>query len=140
MPTEHIREINRRLLEFVEHVGLLIIGVATVFAASQEVYGMVVAGKVTLADLLLMFLYLEVLAMVGHYYSSGKLPVRLPLYIGIVALARYLILDMKAMDETRVIAVTAAILVLAFAVLTLRFGQARFPYVDEGSTGGAHDD
>ena len=137
---EHISRMNRRILAFVEHVGLLIIAVATIFAAGQEVQTMLVAGRVSLADLLLMFLYLEVLAMVGHYYASGKLPVRLPLYIGMVALARYLILDMKAMEETRVIAVTAAILVLALAVLVLRFGHARYPYVDESSAAGAHDD
>jgi hypothetical protein len=60
---------------------------------------------VALADLLLMFLYLEVLAMIGQYFKSGQLPVRFPLYIGMVALARYLILDLKEMSEWRMLAV-----------------------------------
>jgi len=122
---------NKRALAFVENIGLFVIAVATVIAAGSEVMVMIAAVKVTLGDLLLLFLYLEVLAMVGHYYGSGKLPVRYPLYIGMVALARYLILDMKGMDEWRMLAITAAILVLALAVLLLRFGDCRFPYADD---------
>jgi protein PsiE len=60
---------------------------------------------VTLADLLLFFIYLEVLAMVAIYLESGKLPVRMPLYIAIVALARYMILDMKSLDTWRMLGV-----------------------------------
>jgi protein PsiE len=86
---------------------------------------------VTLGDLLLMFLYLEVLSMVSHYFSSGRMPVRYPLYIGMVALARYLILEMKEMDGPRILMITAAILVLAFAVLVVRYGHLRFPYPPE---------
>ena len=89
---------------------------------------MVHVARVTLADLLLLFIYLEVFAMVGLYYGTGRLPVRFPLYIGMVALARYLILDMKAMDEWRMFAVTGSILILALAVLLIRFGHLRYPY------------
>ncbi len=69
--------------------------------------------------------------MVGHYYGSGKLPVRYPLYIGMVALARYLVLDMKGMNEWRMLAVTGAILILALAVLLIRFGHVRYPYPED---------
>lgn len=123
-----IKAFNQWLLAFVEHVGLLVIAIATVFAMTNEVVAMVSARQVALADLLLLFLYLEVLAMVGLYYRSGKLPVRSPLYIGMVALARYLILDIKSMDDLRMIAVTGSILILALAVLLVRFGHVRFPY------------
>lgn len=123
-----IQKFNQWLLEFVEHVGLLVIAIATVFALTNEVVTMVNARQVALADLLLLFLYLEVLAMVGLYYRSGKLPVRSPLYIGMVALARYLILDLKTMDDLRMFAVTGSILILALAVLLIRFGHVRFPY------------
>ena len=74
------------ILEVVENIGLLLIGLATVVAGYHEVALMIGNGKVTLADLLLMFLYLEVLTMVGLYYNSGKLPVRFPLYIAIAVL------------------------------------------------------
>jgi protein PsiE len=113
---------------FVEHIGLLIVALATVIAIGQEVYYMVLKSHVDLADLLLLFIFLEVLAMVGSYLESGKLPVRMPVYIGIVALARYLILDMKEMDNWRIVAVAGAALVLALAVLVIRFGHIRFPY------------
>lgn len=128
---QSIKEFNRSLLTFVENVGLLVIALATVFAMVSETLVMVHAMQVTLTDLLLLFLYLEVLAMVGLYYGSGKLPVRFPLYIGMVALARYLILDMKSMDDWRMLAVTASILLLTLAVFLIRYGHVRFPYADD---------
>lgn len=123
-----ITRFNKRALATVEHIGLLVIAIATVIATAQEVLVMIEARHVKLADLLLLFIYLEVLTMVGLYYGSGKLPVRFPLYIGMVALARYLILDMKEMDAWRMLAVTGAILALALAVLAIRFGHTRYPY------------
>jgi protein PsiE len=56
------------------------------------------------------------------------LPVRFPIYIAIVALARYLVLDMKSLDIWRMLGVTASVLLLAIAVLVIRYGHARFPY------------
>ena len=109
----------RRALVVVEIAGLIVIAVATVIALGQEVLGMISVGRVSLADLLLMFIYLEVLTMVGLYLSSGQLPVRMPLYIGMVALARYLMLDMKEMDAWRMLAVSGAVLLLAAAVLLI---------------------
>lgn len=119
---------SKLVLTFLERAGLLVIAAATLVAGIQEVQLMWSAGKVNLADLLLLFIYLEVLAMVGIYLESGQLPVRLPLYIGIVALARYLVLDMKDMDAWRMLAVAAAVLLLAVAVLVVRFGHVRYPY------------
>jgi protein PsiE len=129
---------SKILLTVLETVGLLVIAVATAVAAAHEVVLMVELGRVTLADLLLLFIYLEVFTMVGVYLESGQLPVRLPLYIGIVALARYLILDMKEMDAWRMLAVSAAVLLLALAVLVIRYGHVRYPYgdVDRAGPGG----
>jgi protein PsiE len=118
-------------LRAVEDIGLVVIGVATIVAAWQEVQMMLTAGKVSLADLLLMFIYLEVLTMVGLYFESGKLPVRFPLYIGMVALARYLILDMKDMDVWRMLGVSFSIVLLSVAVLAIRYGHARYPYKED---------
>ncbi|MDP1681467.1 MAG: phosphate-starvation-inducible PsiE family protein [Burkholderiales bacterium] len=138
-----IQNFNQWLLALVEHIGLLVIAIATVIAMSSEVLQMWQVQRVTLADLLLLFIYLEVLTMVGLYYGTGKLPVRFPLYIGMVALARYLILDMKEMDGLRILAVTGAVLMLAIAVLAIRYGHIRYPYAgngeDEESTRDAKD-
>jgi protein PsiE len=119
---------NQKLLALAENIGLLVIAIATVIAMYGEVMVMVRAELVTLADLLLLFLYLEILAMVGAYYSSGKLQVRFPIYIGMVALARYLVLDIKGMEDWRMLAVTGSILLLTLAVLAIRFGHVRYPY------------
>jgi protein PsiE len=119
------------VLAFVENIGLMVIGLATIVAGYQEVMVMIGNAKVTLADLLLMFLYLEVLTMVGLYYNSGKLPVRFPLYIAMVALARYLILDIKDLDVWRMLAVSGSVLLIALAVLLIRYGHVRFPYTED---------
>lgn len=126
-----IQQFNQKLLSLVEHIGLLVIAIATVIAMATEIMVMLHAMQVTLADLLLLFLYLEVLAMVGAYYRSGKLPVRFPLYIGMVALARYLVLDIKGMEDWRMLAVTGSILLLTLAVLLVRFGHVRYPYPED---------
>lgn len=126
-----IKQVNMRLLSFIENIGLLVIAIATVSAMATEVLSMLNAKNVSLADLLMMFLYMEVLAMVGLHYSTGKMPVRFPLYIGMVALARYLVLDMKEMDVWRMLAVSCSILLLTLAVFMIRFGHVRYPYYED---------
>lgn len=123
-----VTRIGKNGLRWVENVGLVVIAIATVIAGAQEIVVMLEHRSVQLADLLLLFIYLEVLTMVGLYLESGQLPVRMPLYIGMVALARYLVLDMKEMDVWRMVGVSASVLVLALAVLVVRYGHVRFPY------------
>jgi protein PsiE len=117
-----------RSLAWLEMLGLGVIALATLVAGAEEVAKMISLGSVALADLLLLFIYLEVLTMVAVYMESGALPIRMPLYIAMVALARHLILDMKEMNEWAIIATAVAILVIAIAVLAIRFGHVRFPY------------
>ena len=119
---------RKKVLEVVEQAGLALILVATVIAIGQEVWVIVEKLRVDLADLLLLFIYLEVVAMVGIYFESHSLPVRFPMYIAIVALARYLILDAKEMQWDRLLGIGAVILILALAILVIRFGHIRFPY------------
>ena len=127
--TQHpFRKAGIRLGTLIEDIGLMLILLATLLAAGQDVVQMIGSRTVGLSDLLLLFIYLEVVAMVHAYWQSGQLPVRMPLYIGVVALARYLILDIKAMDEWRMLAVAGAIVLLALAVLVIRYGHVRFPY------------
>lgn len=123
--------LSRRVLYFFEGMGLIVIALATIFAGYQETLSMIKTGRVTLADLLLMFLYLEILTMVGLYFESGKLPVRFPLYIALVAMARYVIVDIKEMDNTRLLGVSASIVLIALAVLVIRYGHVRYPYIED---------
>ncbi|MCB5205888.1 phosphate-starvation-inducible protein PsiE [Methylovorus mays] len=117
-------------LGIVEQIVLIVIALATVVATYQQIAHIWQAWAVTVGDLLLLFLYLEVMTMLNHYLGSGKLPVRYPLYIGIIALARYLVLDIKELDAWRIFAVSASILLIAMAILLVRYGHVRFPYTD----------
>ena len=135
-PLNKFSDVGHTVLTWVQDNGLIIIAISTVVAVGIEIKVMWDNGTVTLADLLLLFIYLEVLAMVSIYLDSGKLPVRMPLYIAIVALARYLILDMKDMDVWKVIGVSAAALLLAFTVLVIRYGHLTYPYDEPPEKGG----
>jgi protein PsiE len=117
-----------RSLYFVEWAGLLLISLATLVAIGQETLLMIERGAVILPDILLLFIYLEILTMVGLYFTSGKLPVRYPIYIAMVAIARFIIIGMKDMDGWNMVALSVAILVLALAVLVIRYGHTRMPY------------
>jgi protein PsiE len=123
-----INKSGHKAIVFIEDIGLIIIAIATVIAVGVEISSMVAAKAVTLADLLLLFIYLEVLAMVAMYLESGKLPVRMPLYIAIVALARYMILDMKDLDNFRILVIAGAILLISLAILVHRYGHTKLPY------------
>ncbi len=116
------------LLDWIEYAVLLVITFATVIAVGTELYMMYLEAKVSISDLLLLFIYLEVISMVTVYLNSGQVPVRMPLYIAMVALARYLILDMKNMDRWTMVAISGAILLIALAVLVVRFGHVKYPY------------
>lgn len=120
--------ISRKGIRLIEYGGLFIIAVCTIIAGFQEIMKMFTVGEVTLADLLLLFIYLEVIAMVGVYLESGKLPIRMPIYIAIVALARYLALDAKEMTDWKIFAVASAIVMLTLAVLAIRYGHMKMPY------------
>jgi len=123
-----IKKVGYQALSLVEHFGLFIIALLTIIAMGNEVWIVFKNGEVTLADLLLLFIYLEVFAMVGLYLKSGRLPVRMPLYIAVVALARYMILDMKNLDTWRMLGLSASILIIVLAILVIRYGHLKFPY------------
>ena len=124
--TEHALKV----LGFLEYLGLSLITVCTVIASIHEVNVMLDAGTVTLADLMLLFLYLEIFAMVGVYFESGKLPVQFPIFIAIVALARFLVLDLKNLDHWDLLGVSLSVLLLTVAVLVVRYGHVKMPYQD----------
>ena len=99
---------------------LVITVVVTVIAVVIEMKNMLLNQSVTLADLLLMFLYLEVLAMVRVFWSQQSISITLPLLIAITALARFIILQGKEMDPTALVYEAVAILLIAGAIVVLR--------------------
>jgi protein PsiE len=128
---ERIRKQFDGFLNIAEIVGLILIGLATAFAMAQETWKVVMSGHVSLSDLLLMFLYLEVLAMDARYLRLGQLPVRFPLYIAMASLARDLILRFDDASDPHKLVTTVGIVLLAIAILILRFGQHRYPASDD---------
>ncbi|GAC1408004.1 MAG: hypothetical protein NVSMB6_06450 [Burkholderiaceae bacterium] len=128
-----VHELFRQLLGLSELFGLAVIALATTYAMGREAWAIVFVGRVTLTDLLLMFLYLEILVMVTQYFKAGQLPVKFPLYIAIVSLARELILNIERVTELHMLASAGAILLLALGVLVIRYGQTRFPSTDSAA-------
>ena len=99
---------------------MVIILISTVIAVGIEISKMFQNRSVTLADLLLMFLYLEVLAMVRVFWNQQSISITLPLLIAITALARFIILQGKEMDPTALVYEAVAILLIAGAIVVLR--------------------
>ena len=99
---------------------MCIILVSTVIAVGIEIYKMFENQLVTLADLLLMFLYLEVLAMVRVFWNQQSISITLPLLIAITALARFIILQGKEMDPSALVYEAVAIVLIAGAIVILR--------------------
>ena len=99
---------------------LSIILLSTVIAAGIEIKTMLINQSVTLADLLLMFLYLEVMAMVRIFWAQQSITITLPLLIAITALARFIILQGKEMDPAALVYEAIAIVLIAGAIVILR--------------------
>jgi phosphate starvation-inducible membrane PsiE len=117
------------LVDAFHHLALFAIGATTVWSGAAVFAGMVGRGEASLADILLLFIYLEIGAMVGIYFKTTRLPVQYLIYIAITALARVLIELVGAEHHTGtdILVVAGAILLLAFAVLILRFSSYRYP-------------
>ena len=99
---------------------LTVILVSTVIAVGIEIRAMIINQSVTLADLLLFFLYLEVLAMVRVFWDEQSISITLPLLIAITALSRFIILQGKEMDPTGLVYEAVAIVLIASAIVILR--------------------
>ena len=100
---------------------LALIAILTLVATGQELVHIWEIGTVKLADLLLLFIYTEVLGMVGVFYASNRIPITLPLFIAMTALARLIILQGKEMDPITLLYEAGAIAIIALAVLIIRF-------------------
>ena len=99
---------------------LIIILISTIIAVFVEIINMYETKSVSLADLLLMFLYLEVMAMVRVFWEEQSIRITLPLLIAITALSRFIIMQGKEMDPSALVYQSAAILLIAIAIVVMR--------------------
>lgn len=142
MPTRYkkLERMNRHLHEVGEGVGnmlvdgfhmlaLFAIGGTIVWAALVAFFGMVARGVASIDDILLLFIYLELGAMVGIYFKTNRMPVRFLIYVAMTALTRLMFgfVTVEHEADTRILIVAGGILILALAVLIIRIGSSRFP-------------
>lgn len=121
-PLDQEEQVVERGLKYLERGMLLLVVLMTLTAAFEEILNVINAGSVQLGDVLLMFLYTEVIAMVAVFYTGRGQPFVFPIFIAITALARLIVLQGKDMDPTSIVIEAVAILLLAIAaVLLLRF-------------------
>ena len=110
-----------KIVKQIQLLTLILILISTVIAIGSELLYMINIQTVTLADLLLLFLYLEVLAMIRVFWESQSIQITLPLFIAITALARFIILQGKSINPEILVYEASAILLIALAILVLRF-------------------
>ena len=110
-----------KLIKITEKALLAIIALLTILATFEEVLKIYHANSVQLADLLLLFIYTEVLGMIGIFFVSNRIPITLPIFIAMTAISRLIILQGKEMDMSFLLYEAGAILVLAIAVLVVRY-------------------
>ena len=110
-------------------LALFAIGATIVWSASSDFFLMVAKGKASIEDILLLFIYLELGAMVGIYFKTNHMPVRFLVYVAITALTRLLIgmINVNHVPDMKIIIVTGAILILAASALILRMGSYNYP-------------
>ena len=119
-------------IKYIEKIALVIIIFATVIAIGYEIYAMYEKNLVELADLLLLFIYLEVIQMIREYWTLNRIRISIPLFIAITAVARLIILQGNTMDPSMLLYEGGAILLIAIAVLILKARKLKiFADVDD---------
>jgi phosphate starvation-inducible membrane PsiE len=129
LKTEMVDKVGHTLVDIFHRLALFGIGAATVWAAGWTFAEMFQKHHATVGDLLLMFIYLEIGAMVGIYFKTNHMPVRFLLYIAITALTRHMvdIMSHQPINVVEMLAVAGSTFVIAISVLVIRYTSAKYP-------------
>ena len=114
----------------IQLVAVIVVLVSTIIAFFLEMKEMYENKDITLADLLLMFIYIEVIGLVRSYWETRSVRISYPLVIAITALARFIILQDKDSDPTNLIYISTAILIVAIATVIIRFRNSKYLKID----------
>tara|TARA_B100002052_G_scaffold275795_1_gene279971 strand:- start:368 stop:754 length:387 start_codon:yes stop_codon:yes gene_type:complete len=106
--------------ELLEKIVLSVLIICTIIAIGMEVQAMILNYKVTLADILLLFIYIEIIGMIKEYWISKVIRMSYPLFIAMTALARMIIMQRKDVDPSAYVYESIAILIIAIAIVVLR--------------------
>ena len=118
----------------IQLVAALIVLSATVLAFILEIKEMYINRTVNLADLLLLFIYIEVIGLVRSYWETRSVRISYPLVIAITALARYIILQDKNDDPATLLYIALAILIVALSTVIIRFRNSKYLKIDQKKT------
>ena len=118
----------------IQLTAILVVLISTVIAFFLEIKEMYVNQNITLADLLLMFIYIEVIGLVKSYWETRAVRITYPLVIAITALARFIILQDKESDPANLIYISAAILIVAIATVVIRFRNSKYLKIDKSKS------
>ena len=119
----------------IQLTAVLIVLISTVVAFFLEMSDMYMNRDITLADLLLMFIYIEVIGLVRSYWETRAVRITYPLVIAITALARFIILQDKESDPSNLIYISVAILIVAIATVIIRFRNSKFLKIEKSKSG-----
>ena len=114
----------------IQLVAVIVVLVSTIIAFFLEMKEMYDNKDITLADLLLMFIYIEVIGLVRSYWETQSVRITYPLIIAITALARFIILQDKESDPANLIYISLAILIVAIATVIIRFRNSKYLKID----------
>ena len=119
----------------IQLTAVLIVLASTVIAFFLEITEMYMNRDITFADLLLMFIYIEVIGLVRSYWETRAVRITYPLVIAITALARFIILQDKESDPSNLIYISVAILIVALATVIIRFRNSKYLKIDKSKSG-----
>ena len=119
----------------IQLTAVLIVLASTVIAFFLEITEMYMNKDITLADLLLMFIYIEVIGLVRSYWETRAVRITYPLVIAITALARFIILQDKESDPSNLIYISVAILIVAIATVIIRFRNSKYLKIEKSKSG-----
>ena len=119
----------------IQLTAVLIVLISTVVAFFLEMKDMYLNRDITLADLLLMFIYIEVIGLVRSYWETRAVRITYPLVIAITALARFIILQDKESDPSNLIYISVAILIVAIATVIIRFRNSKYLKIEKSKSG-----
>ena len=118
----------------IQLVAVIVVLVSTIIAFFLEMKEMYENKDITLADLLLMFIYIEVIGLVRSYWETQSVRITYPLIIAITALARFIILQDKESDPANLIYISLAILIVAIATVIIRFRNSRYLKIEKSKS------
>lgn len=127
---ERVQQIGDVMVDVFHYLALFVIGATIVWSAVGEYVRIMAEGHPRLEDILLLFIYLELGAMVGIYFRTHRLPVQFLIYIAITALSRHLVIDVQKVSDGfhlyLLLTITGAIVILSVAALLLTYSSVRF--------------